>query len=83
MTIQELYNAIGGNYDQAVRVMKLDRLIDKFVRRLKDSKVDEKLAEAGEAMDAGRACVPTWAWTSWPKPRTRSRRNSGPAARAG
>lgn len=53
MTIQELYNAIGGNYDQAVRVMKLDRLIDKYVRRLKDSKVDEKLAEAGEAMDAG------------------------------
>lgn len=51
MTIKELYASIGGNYDMAVRIMKSDRLIDKYVRKLKDSHVGEKLAEAGETMD--------------------------------
>ena len=54
MTIQELYSNMGGNYDQAVRVMKSDRLIDKYVRKLKGSRVGETLAEAGETMDAVR-----------------------------
>ena len=54
MTIRELYDVIGGNYDQAVRVMKSERLIDKYVRKLKNSHLDEMLAEAGAAMDAGR-----------------------------
>ncbi len=54
MTIQELYAKIGGNYDQAVRIMKSERLIDKYVRKLKSSGVGEKLAEAGESMDAGK-----------------------------
>ena len=52
MTIKELYAKIGGNYDQAVRVMKSDRLIDKYVRKLKDSNVGDALAQAGETMDA-------------------------------
>ena len=52
MTIQELYVKIGGNYDQAVRVMKKDKLIDKYVRKLKSSNVGEMLAQAGETMDA-------------------------------
>ena len=51
MTIKELYDRIGGNYDQAVRVMKSDRLIDKYVRKLKDTRLDEKLAEAAADMD--------------------------------
>ena len=51
MTIQELYARIGGNYDQAVRIMKSERLINKYVRKLKDSNVGEMLAEAGETMD--------------------------------
>lgn len=51
MTIQELYANIGGNYDQAVRVMKSDRLIDRYVRKLESSGVGEALAEAGAAMD--------------------------------
>ena len=54
MTIRELYDAIGGNYDQAVRVMKMDRLIDKYVRKLKNSRLDEALAEAGASMDAAK-----------------------------
>ena len=52
MTIQELYVKMDGNYDQAVRVMKSDRLIDKYVRKLKNSQVDVRLAEAAETMDA-------------------------------
>lgn len=52
MTIQQLYEKIGGNYEQAVRVMKKDKLIDKYVRKLKDSNVGDALAQAGEAMDA-------------------------------
>ena len=52
MTIQELYAKIGGSYDQAVRVMSKDKLIDKYIRKLKSSNVGEKLAEAGETMDA-------------------------------
>ena len=54
MTIQELYASIGGNYEQAVRVMKSDRLIDKYIRKLKSSHVGEDLEAAGEAMDAVR-----------------------------
>ena len=52
MTIRELYDTIGGNYDQAVRVMKSDRLIDKYIRKLKSSNVGEMLAKAGASMDA-------------------------------
>ena len=52
MTIRELYDTIGGNYDQAVRVMKSDRLIDKYIRKLKSSNVGEMLEKAGQSMDA-------------------------------
>ena len=52
MTIQQLYDRIGGNYEHAVRIMKKDKLIDKYVRKLKDSNVGDALAQAGEAMDA-------------------------------
>jgi len=54
MTIQQLYEKIGGNYEQAVRVMKKDKLIDKYVRKLKDSDAGELLAQAGETMDAAK-----------------------------
>ena len=52
MTIRELYGLIGGDYDQAVKVMKMDKLIDKYVRKLENSGTDKMLAEALEAMDA-------------------------------
>ena len=51
MTLKELYTMIGGNYDQAVRVMKMDKLIDRYVRKFKNSNVGEALSEAGAAMD--------------------------------
>ena len=52
MTISELYETIGGNYAQAQRVMKMDKLIDRYIRKLKSSGVGEQLAAAGESMDA-------------------------------
>lgn len=54
MTIQELYSNIGGDYDQAVRIMKSDRLIGKYVLKFEASRVGETLAEAGETMDPVR-----------------------------
>jgi HPt (histidine-containing phosphotransfer) domain-containing protein len=51
MTVQELYAKIGGNYEQAQKVMKMDKLIDRYVRKLASSGTYEKLAEAGKTMD--------------------------------
>ena len=51
MTIQELYAEIGGSYEQAVKIMKLDKMIDRYVRRLKSSSFDDQLAAASESMD--------------------------------
>ena len=30
MTIQELYQNMGADYEQAIRVMRLDKLVDKL-----------------------------------------------------
>ena len=54
MTIRELYDIIDGNYDQAVRVMKSEKLIDKYVRKLKNSHLDDMMEEACGTMDAAR-----------------------------
>ena len=51
MTIQELYAKIGGNYEQAQKIMKMDKLIDRYVRKLATSGTYEKLSEAGKTMD--------------------------------
>lgn len=51
MTLQELYSVIDGNYAQAQQIMKLDKLIDRYIRRLKTSGIYEKLTAAGETMD--------------------------------
>lgn len=52
MTLQELYTLIGGNYDQALKIMRRDKLIDRYIRKLSSSQVGEGLAAAGETMDA-------------------------------
>lgn len=51
MTLEELYTQMGGNYEHAKQIMKMDKLIDKYVRKLKNSEAGEKLAAAGESMD--------------------------------
>ena len=51
MTLQELYSQIDGDYDQALRVMRMDRLIDKNIRKLPHNGVAEALLDAGKRMD--------------------------------
>ena len=51
MTLQELYSEIGGDYDQAVRVLRIDKLIDKHIRKLTNNGVVENLIGAGRNMD--------------------------------
>ncbi len=51
MTLQELYQEIGGDYEQAAKVLRLDRLIDKHIRKLTHNRVVDELIEAGDGMD--------------------------------
>ena len=51
MTLKELYAEIGGDYDQAMRVLRIDKLLDKHIRKLTQGGVIEKLLEAGDGMD--------------------------------
>lgn len=52
MTIQELYAAMGADYDRAVQIMRRDRLIDRSVRRFASSNLCDQLMEAAATMDA-------------------------------
>ena len=52
MTVQELYESIGGNYESAKRILMNDKLIGRFVVKLLDDSSFERLAEASETMDA-------------------------------
>lgn len=52
MTTRELYELIGGNYEQAVKIMRMDAMINKYVVKLKDSNVYDQLMEAGRTMDS-------------------------------
>ncbi len=51
MTLQELYVTIDGDYDQALRVLRMDRLLDKHIRKLTANGVVDRLLEAGKTMD--------------------------------
>ncbi len=51
MTLKELYEIIGGDYDQALRVLRVEKLMDKHIRKLTKGSVVEQLIAAGEAMD--------------------------------
>ena len=51
MTLQELYQNIGAEYDQAMRVLRMEKLLDKHIRKLTNNGVVEQLLAAGETMD--------------------------------
>lgn len=51
MTLNELYEQIGGDYQQALRVLRMDKLIDKHIRKLPTGGVADMLIAAGETMD--------------------------------
>ena len=52
MTVQELYEQIGGSYDDAKRILPMDKLIAKFVVKFLDDKSAERLFSAWDARDA-------------------------------
>lgn len=54
MNLQELYASIGGDYEQALRTLRIDKLIDKHIRKLTKNDVVDGLLEAGRVMDAER-----------------------------
>ena len=51
MTLRELYDRIDGDYTQATNVLRVDKLIDKHIRKLPQSGVVDMLIEAGKTMD--------------------------------
>ena len=51
MTLRELYQEIGGDYDQAVRVLRMEKLIDKHIRKLTKNGVVDNLLAAEKDMD--------------------------------
>ena len=51
MTLQELYQNIGGDYDQALRVLHIEKLIDKHIRKFPKNGVVDTLLDAGKTMD--------------------------------
>ena len=52
MTVSELYGKIGGDYEKAISVLRVEKLIDKHIRKFPKSGVVEALIEAGNTMDA-------------------------------
>ena len=52
MTLQELYQSIGGDYEQAMRVLRIEKLVDKHIRKLSQNTVAERLLEAGRTRNA-------------------------------
>jgi len=51
MTLQELYQRIGGNYDQALRVLRVEKLLDKHIRKFSKNGAVESLLAAGGGLD--------------------------------
>ena len=55
MTVQELYERIGGNYESAKRILPMDKLIAKFAVKFLDDGSAPALFAAWDAKDAAGA----------------------------
>ena len=51
MTLQELYQEIGGDYDQALRVLRIEKLVDKHIRKFTTNTAVAALLSAQDTMD--------------------------------
>ena len=51
MTLRELYAEIDGDYDKAIKILMLEKLMDKHIRRLPENPVFSALKAAEESMD--------------------------------
>ena len=52
MTLAELYRKIDGDYAQALQVLRVEKLIDKHIRKFESGNPVRDLLEAGVQMDA-------------------------------
>ena len=53
MTLQELYASVGGNYESALRILQMDKLITKFIARLpQDFRPGKSRTMADEQLDS-------------------------------
>ena len=51
MTVQELYEKMGGSYDKAKSIMMMDKLIDKMIRKFPADQSFAKLSDGWAAKD--------------------------------
>lgn len=51
MTVKELYESIGGSYEDALRTLMMDRMIERFIVKLLDDTSCERLLAAYAAGD--------------------------------
>ena len=54
MTLRELYENVGGSYDQAINVLRIEKLMDKHIRKFPAGGVPEAVIEAGRELDPTR-----------------------------
>lgn len=52
MTLEELYLNIGGDYARATKVLRVEKLIDKHIRKIPANQIFPALEQAGKDMDA-------------------------------
>ena len=52
MTVQELYDSIGGNYNGAKSILQMDKLIGRFILKFLDEKSYDRLTAAWADRDA-------------------------------
>ena len=51
MTLEELYREIGGSYERAISVLRVEKLIDKHIRKLPANGVVDRVIAAKAGMD--------------------------------
>lgn len=51
MTLKELYATIDGDYNQALRVLRVEKLLDKHIRRLTKKGAVDRLISCRDTMD--------------------------------
>lgn len=54
MTLQELYQKIGGDYEKVIRILRVEKLVDKHIRKFTKSGVVDAMLEAGKDLDPER-----------------------------
>ena len=51
MTLEELYREIGGSYERALSVLRVEKLVDKHIRKLAANGVVDRVVAAKAGMD--------------------------------